>query len=249
MPLVSVLTPAHPGRAEFLGEAGRSLSSQELPQGWDFEWVVQEDGPTPELADVVRELPFARYQANGESLGIGTTRNLALTRANGELVNVLDSDDLLLPTALRTAIEAFDEYPRVHWVAAQAYDLLPDGTQQAFSPLISPGYLEPGVVNAFLAVHGRLPFIPAGMTLRTNTTRAVGGWAANPRAEEGMMLAAITELTPGYLTPEVTWLVRQHEHRTTGQPIWKTRLMTESMAMIEQRVAALRAVGMRMDLT
>jgi glycosyltransferase involved in cell wall biosynthesis len=249
MPLVTVLTAAHAGRAEFLAEAGRSLSSQELPKDWRFEWVVQEDGPAPELAGVVREFPFARYQANGESLGIGTTRNLALTRAEGELVNVHDSDDLLLPGALSVAIEVFTRYPRMHWVSAQAYDLLPDGTQKAFDPLLPPGHIEPGVVNAYLAAHGRLPFFTAGMTLRTSTVRAVGGWAANPRIEEGPMIAAITELSPGYLTPEVTWLVRQHDSRTTAHPNWKTTLFAESMAMIEQRVSAVRDLRLRMDLT
>src|SRR5882762_8878861 len=107
MPLVTVLTAAHSGRAGFLAEAGRSLSGQVLPTGWRFEWVVQEDGPAPELGGVVREFPFARYQANGAALGIGATRNLALTRADGELVNVLDSDDLLLPGALRVATGVF----------------------------------------------------------------------------------------------------------------------------------------------
>jgi glycosyltransferase involved in cell wall biosynthesis len=245
MPLVSVLTPAHPGRAELLAEAGRSLARQEMPPDWDFEWVVQEDGPTPELARVVDEFPFARYQPNNESLGIATTRNLALTRAGGDLVNVLDSDDLLLPFALPTAISVFERYPRLHWVAAQAHDLLPDGTRVAFEPLIAPGHIAPGTVNEYLATHRRLPFIPAGMTLRTNTIRAVGGWAANPRAEEGLMLAAVTELTPGYLTPEVTWLVRQHAHRTTNHPGWQTTLMAESLTMIVQRAAAIRELALK----
>lgn len=246
MPLLSVLTAAHAGRAEFLAEAGRSLVDQELPAGWRMEWVIQEDGPAPELGPVAERFVFARYRPNGERLGIATTRNLALTRAGGTLIHVLDSDDLLLPGGLRVAIEAFEADPRIGWVAAQAYDLLPDGGRVAVPPLIPPGYLEPGAVNDYLLAHGRLPFIPAGMTLRTDITRAVGGWAANPRAEEGAMLAAITELTPGYYTPEVTWLVRLHDHRTTGQPSWRGRLLAESMAGIEQRIIALRETGVRL---
>src|SRR5436190_15092148 len=122
MPVLSVLTAAHGPRSDYLVEAGESLAVQRVPAGWDVEWIVQEDGPAPALAGAVARFPFARYQAHGEQLAAATTRNLGLTRAAGDLVHVLDSDDVLLPGALATAIDAFTEHPQIHWVAGRADD-------------------------------------------------------------------------------------------------------------------------------
>lgn len=243
MPVISVLTPAHHGRAEYVREAGESLAAQQLPDGWSLEWIVQEDAAEQEL--VLDGFPFARYELNGERLGIAITRNLALARATGELVHVLDSDDQLLPGGLAVAINAFTTRPEIHWVATQAHDLRPDGSQKAFDPLIPPGYLEAGAVNDYVLTHldehgmGRWPFHHGCMTMRADTVRALGGWAAIPRAEDGMLLAALCELTPGYFTPEVTWLVRQHDARTSAAGTWP-RLLPQSMAMIRGRIGAIR---------
>jgi glycosyltransferase involved in cell wall biosynthesis len=61
--------------------------------------------------------PFAgvaSYQATGSLNGPGVTRNVALTRATGELVRNLDHDDILLPGALAGLIARFDD-PEIGW--------------------------------------------------------------------------------------------------------------------------------------
>ena len=246
MPLLSVLTAAHSGRAELLARAGRSVAAQRLPIGWELEWVVQEDGPTPALAEVVEQFPFGRYRAHGEQLGIAPTRNLALARVSGELVHVLDSDDELLPEAVAVAVAAFEANPAVHWVAAQADDLLPDDTRRSFELRYPAGHGPAGKINDFTAEHGEPPIHCAGVTMRTGTVRALGGWAANPRSEDSALFVALAELTPGYITPEVTWLHRLHDAQTTGDHQWRT-LREESAAMVRQRLTALREL--RLSLT
>lgn len=243
MPLISVLTPVHADRAEYLAEAGESLAGQELPAGWELEWLVQEDGPESGLADVARRFPFTRYQANGETLRVNITRNVALSRANGSLVHVLDSDDLLLPGALRTAVEAFDAHPRIHWVTAQAHDLLPDSSRLSFPAPIEPGLIEPGELTRLILDSGKPAAPCAGLTARTGTVRAFGGWVATPRGGDLALVVALAETTPGYLTPEVTWLYRRHPGQITGQAGW-SRLQAESTALIRQRIAALRDLGL-----
>jgi len=246
MPLLSVLTAAHAGRADLLARAGESIAAQRLPEGWAVEWVVQEDGPEPSLASVVECFPFGRHAAHGEQLGIATTRNLALTRVDGELVHVLDSDDELLPDAVSVALKAFADFPAVHWVAAQADDLLPDDTRRSFVLEHPAGYVEPGRMNEFTHDRGEPPIHCAGLTMRTRTVRALGGWAANPRSEDSALFVALAGLTPGYVTPEVTWLHRLHTAQTTGEHAWQT-LRAESMTMVRQRLAALRELGLELD--
>lgn len=246
MPLLSVLTAAHAGRADLLAQAGESVAAQRLPTGWSVEWIVQEDGFEPSLAPIVERFPFARHAAPGEQLGIATTRNLALTRVDGELVHVLDSDDLLLPNAVSVAVQAFAAHPTVHWVAAQADDLLPDGERRSFALEYPAGYVSRGKINEFTAARGEPPIHCAGLTMRTRTVRALGGWAANPRSEDSALFVALAELTPGFVTSEVTWLHRLHTAQTTGEHAWQT-LRAESMTMVRQRLAALRELGLELD--
>lgn len=245
MPLLSVLTAAHGGRIDLLAAAGESLVGQRLPDGWELEWIVEEDGEKPQLADAVTAFPFAGYAAHGEQLGAAMTRNLALTRVRGELVHVLDSDDLILPGGLGVAVEAFLAHPRIHWVAGRADDLLPDGSRVTFPPRLATGIIEAGALNELVTEHDPLPVHPAGLTLRTATTRALGGWAANPRADDNSLMVAIAELTPGYLTPEVTWLYRKHEGQITGLPYFAA-LEPVAWTVVRQRIEALRAIGLRL---
>ena len=244
MPLVSVLTPARADRAALLVEAGESLAAQRLPAGWRLEWLVQEDGVEPSLGELVRRFPFARYQANGEQLGIAVTRNLALSRADGRLVHVLDSDDILLPHGLSTAIEAFERHPDIHWVAGQGDDLLPDGRRRPVPLDLPAGRVEAGELSQHFVDHGGVPIHPAGLTLRTAAVRALGGWAASPRSEDVTLLVAVAELAPGFVTPEATWLWRQHPGQTTKHPDWQT-LFALADTQIAQRIEALRRTGLR----
>ncbi|MFI6102354.1 glycosyltransferase family 2 protein [Lentzea sp. NPDC051213] len=247
MPVISVVTPVHAGRAEVLLEAGESLRKQQLPTGWTLEWLVQEDSATPELAEAVSAFPFASYQANGAHLGIALSRNHALVRSTGELVHVLDSDDVLLPHALAVAIEAFGSHPEIHWVATQADDLLSGGTRRSFPPLIEPGPIAAGAVSAYYLATadagtgvGSMPFHPNCTTLRAATVHALGGWAGLYRLEDISLLAALTELAPGYFTPEVCFLRRKHSDSTSAKEDW-AQLLPESHAAVQKRVEAIRA--------
>ena len=243
MPLISLLTPVLADRAELIVEAGRSVAAQQLPSGWELEWIVQEDGPSPALRDIVAAFPFARYAANGEPLGVAVTRNLALSRAAGELVHVLDSDDLLLPQGLAVHIEAFTQHPDIHWVAGQGDDLLSDGSRRSVQLDLAAGRVERGALTQYFVDHGGVPIHPAGLTMRTTTVRALGGWAASPRSEDVALLVAVADLAPGYLTPEATWLARQHPGQTTRLPHWQT-LFAQADTQISQRITAQRATNL-----
>ena len=237
MPLVSVLTAVHGDRAGVLAAAGASVAAQQLPAGWELEWVVQEDGVRPGLADAV---PSAVYQASGEQLGVAVTRNLALARVRGELVRVLDSDDVLLPGALAEAIEAFAAHPEIHWVTGR-----PALERGSYFQLLPAGVQRPGVIGAYVREHRRAPIHCAGLTARTATVRALGGWCANPRAEDIELVAAISELTPGYVSAVPSWLYRSHDGQTVRHPRWR-ELHAQSYLMIHQRLAAARALRLRM---
>ncbi len=244
MPVLTVLTAAIGRWAEFVAEAGESVGAQEVPAEWELEWVIQEDGAHPCLAEVVGAFPFARYESNGLGLGIAATRNLGLARARGAWVFVLDCDDVILPGGLRVVVEAIERYPEIHWVATQADNLLADGERLAFEPISPTGHVPAGAVSDFVLAHGKAPFLLNGMALRTATVRALGGWVAVPHGEDFGLVAAVAELAAGYYSPEVVWLYRQHDQQTSRSPEWLAR-REAAVELVRQRINAVRAVGLR----
>jgi len=218
MPLVSILTPLHQPILAHLHQTVRSVTDQQLPPGWSAEWIVQEDGfADPTHADILAG-SGASYQANGSHLGVAATRNIALSRARGRLVQVLDHDDYLLPHALATLLPHFDD-PATHWAVGQADDLHDDGTRTPWQPQLPFGPLQPGVVNSDALDHGGNWAIHcAGLMLRTEVLRALGGWVASWGDDDIAMFAGFSEVTQGYHEPTVTWLYRQHPHQLHRTP-------------------------------
>jgi glycosyltransferase involved in cell wall biosynthesis len=247
MPKVSVITATYAG-AGFLSAAGTSVQQQELPPGWTLEWIVQEDGPAPSLRDVIEVAGRhpVRYGAHGVQLGPAGTRNVALSRATGDLVQVLDHDDLLLPGATALLIRRFTENP-ILWAVGAADDLLDDGTRRPWNSALPFGVIRAGVVNKWAEEHGgNWPVHCAGLMMRTELVRALGGWAASAVDEDIVMFAALSEFGEGWNEESVTWLYRQHSGQTTRSAMWRN-LSSSGRLIALQRVAALRHIGFSVD--
>lgn len=243
MPLVSILTTEYAPTAQYVDDTIQAVRQLKLPDGWDLEWVVQEDGAAPAMGDRYAEVPFARYQANGGQLGIAATRNLGLSRVAGDLVQVLDHDDVLLPHALTTLIPLFDD-PSVHWAVGQADDLLPDGSRASWDSALPYGLVPPGAANDWaIDNRGNWPLHCAGLMMRTATLRALGGWVGIPSDDDIAMFAGLSEVTTGVNEPAVTWLYRQHPEQIHRSDRWTSRA-AEGRRIALERVAALRAPGL-----
>ena len=146
MPLISIITAAYAPTADYLRETADSIAALKLPSGFELEWVVQEDGDLPELAEFFESIPFARYEANRRQYGVAITRNFALGRASGVLLQALDQDDVLMPGAFTTLIPRFRQH-RIHWAIGQADDLMPNGSRRAYPSRIPFGLMKAGQVN------------------------------------------------------------------------------------------------------
>jgi glycosyltransferase involved in cell wall biosynthesis len=247
MPRITVLTAAYAPSAHHLAATAASVRSQVLPTGWDLEWVIQEDGDHPRLGPTFVGDPIARYAANGMQLGIGSTRNLALSRATGDLVQVLDHDDILLPDALALLIGRFEQHP-IHWAVGAADDLLEDGTRKSWDSAMPFGVIPAGAANQWAQDHGANWAVHcAGLMIRTNSLRAVGGWAGAPVDDDIVMFAALSELGDGWNEKTVTWLYRQHPLQTHRSAHWKD-LSDVGRRMALQRVLALRHAGVHLNV-
>jgi glycosyltransferase involved in cell wall biosynthesis len=245
--LLSLITAIRAGRERLLRETAKSLLAQQLPTEWELEWLIQEDGEDARLKSAVEKIAAAddrvRYDANGMTLGPGGTRTLALTRARGELIRTLDSDDLLLPGALVRQLGHFVEQPHIQWSVTQPDELLPDRRRVPYLSTLPFGLVLPGLLNETMAKFGRCPVHCAGLMIRTDVLRAFGGWMALPVGEDVGLLAAVSEVYYGWHDPAVTWLYRRHGDQMTQhlqQPYWRN--MGETIGA--QRTAAMARLGL-----
>ena len=249
MPKVSVLTATHAPGSRFILETAASVRNQELPAGWDLEWIVQEDGSTPELGKVVESINglTVQYEATGVQLGPGATRNLALSRATGDLIQVLDHDDLLLPNAIASLAPKFEAAP-ILWAVSAADDLLEDGARKSWDSALPFGVVPAGVANSWAAEHGgNWPVHCAGLMMRTEAVRALGGWSTTPVDEDIILFAALSELGDGWNSKEVTWLYRQHSGQTTRSLAW-SGLTSAGRRIALQRAKAIGNVRLALEL-
>lgn len=109
MPKVSVLIAVYEAEA-FLPQCLDSLVSQSFA---DFEAICVDDGSSDHSWDILER--YAREDARfrvirlEENQGQAHARNVALERANGDYICMLDADDWLSEDALGLAVKAFDE--------------------------------------------------------------------------------------------------------------------------------------------
>lgn len=248
MPVISVVTAALPNAHNYLQEAYESLAAQELPDGWTWEWVLQEDGDTGQLrselsADALAD-PRVTLGGN-EPSGPGMTRNLALTRATGELIRVLDSDDLLTPQALAREVTILDLYADVGWTTCQVLDLHPGGSTTTFHDDPVGGRLERQFVSNYWLEHHLSPVHPASMCVRRGLLLAVGGWMALPTGEDTGLLVALSEYSDGWFIDTPGLLYRQHEKQITKSDLHRDPDRQElRWKIITERINSIRQLGL-----
>jgi glycosyltransferase involved in cell wall biosynthesis len=244
---ISIVTPAYRPVAEFIAAAWSSVLSQRMPAGWQWQWVIQEDGEAGEAGELARMLPADPRISLGRSRRRGgepTTRNLCLSRASGELIKVLDADDQLAPGTLARDIEALSSRPDIGWATSRAVDLLPDGTTAGFDTDPAEGRIECGAVLEHWRTHDFLPQVhPATLCIRRELVFALGGWTALPASGDTGLLLAANAISAGYFTAQTGLLYRKWPGQMTSQAAHSDDAERSArMAVIEARAMAMAAL-------
>jgi glycosyltransferase involved in cell wall biosynthesis len=129
VPRVSVIIPAHDAAA-YIEQTLASVAAQTYS---DWEVILTDDASGDDTAKRAAAAPAGPTVVRSEAnLGPAGARNLALEQASGELVALLDADDLWLPTYLERQVARYDEESRrpgapVGIVACDALLRGPDG--------------------------------------------------------------------------------------------------------------------------
>lgn len=108
---ISVLIPTY-NRADLLKSAIQSVLDQTLPC---TEIIVVDDGSTDHTTEVVTRAqvtsPIPIVLVSQKNQGMATALNTAISRAHGEWIGFLDSDDLWLPEKLCRQYNAIERFP------------------------------------------------------------------------------------------------------------------------------------------
>ncbi len=185
MTLCSVIIPCYNGAA-FLGAALTSVFAQDHRP---LEVIVVDDGSTDDTPAVAARWPDAIYlrQENG---GTSSARNTGIAHARGEVIALLDVDDLWLPGKLRAQLALLEQRPDVDYVATRYRNFLEPGIEKP--PWASERQLSEPLEGAI-----------SSMLIRAEALRRVGPFdLADPtdldwslRAQElGLRLAVVPEI-------------------------------------------------------
>ncbi|HEY8583839.1 MAG TPA: glycosyltransferase family A protein [Capillimicrobium sp.] len=172
MPRVSVIVPAYNAQAVL----AQTLESVHAQRYRDWEIVVADDGSSDRTAEIARSFDRVTVVATEGRLGPAGARNRALEAAGGELMALLDADDLWEPELLSEQVACYDaEEAREPGVGVVACDarILQDGRMQEHTYADEFGRPD-GVTLTTLLTHN--PILACGALTPLGLVRDLGGF-------------------------------------------------------------------------
>ncbi len=137
-PLISTVIPLF-NCEKYLGAAIESILAQNYEP---MQIIVVDDGSTDGSATVARSFPQVEYYFQ-ENAGVATALNHGLSKAKGEFIAFLDSDDLWTEGKLKLELDAFTRNPELDMVMGNVEQFRETGPNTAPVSLgIFEGYLK-----------------------------------------------------------------------------------------------------------
>ena len=249
-PMFSILVSAY--RTEvFVGEMVRSVVAQ---RRGDWELIVVDNGSPDGLAEVVDSFnsdPRIRLVRLPENVGVSAARNLAARLANGEILCVLDSDDVLDPNYLHLIGETFRSHPGVGLVGCRPERIDAQGRPLS-RPAGVPGPIDWNARETALVSLLRGPFDYHGAAVAREAFTAINGYnvhlAIGEDADLWIRLAAAGY--PVRVLESPLYRYRIHPDSVTANPenavavaagnLVTIQALASAIAMTPDRVDALR---------
>ncbi len=112
-PLVSIVTPSL-NQCAFVERTLESVLSQS--GDFDLEYLVQDGGSTDGTREVLERYRDSVSLVVERDTGQADAVNRGLSRARGDILGWVNSDDLLRPDAIQSVVEAFGANPSASWI-------------------------------------------------------------------------------------------------------------------------------------
>ncbi len=208
-PRVTVMMAVY-NAERYLRESAESALAQTFR---DLELLIVYDPSTDRSLEVARALaaadPRVRIIENARKKNVAFVRQLALAEARGELVAVLDADDLALPDRIAVEVELLDRRPDLDLVGT-AYDVI----DAEGRPVLSVSVPEDS-----LAIRWRLlcggAFGHSTVLFRRDAIRAAGGYDEAVESSEDYELMVRLAARGGRFAQLPRPLVKWRSHATS----------------------------------
>ncbi len=229
MARISVITPCYNSSA-FLERTIQSVQAQDFP---DWELILVDDGSTDSTPEVIRCYSERDARIRGVSQpngGRARACNLggAHVSPESDYLFFLDSDDLLVPGALRKMSEYLDRHPEVGLLGCQFQEIDPEDRPfgEAKRSRWVPGGFFPRQLRdeefetpfvTFFCATGQGPFA----MYRKSVFQKTAGWSEEfsefSAQEDTDMFCQMALLAPVHYLPERLYLKRVHGASITQQ--------------------------------
>lgn len=217
IPKVSVIIPVYNCEL-YIAQAIESVLNQTYT---DYEIIVIDDGSTDNTRQVLEPyLTKIRYFYQ-ENQGLSATRNQGIKMATGELIALLDADDLFLPYKLQEQVAIFD--------AQSTIGLVQSGWRVVNEKGEKIQDVEPWHKSPELDLVSWLKWKatnPSGMMFRKQWLERVGGFNENLRRLEDFDIVIRLALAGCEATwfPKVAVCYRQHSGNMTKNLLAQTEV-------------------------
>src|SRR5437879_338799 len=225
LPLVSILISNY-NYAAYLGQAIDSALAQTYQK---FEIVICDDGSTDSSPEILEHYKSRDsriktiYQANG---GQSLTLNAAFCQSAGDIICLLDADDIFSPDKLRLVVNALAAAPDSGFAVNRM--LLVDKARKYLAEVPSLYDLPSGWRGVSLCSTGPriLPGLPptSGLSLRRSAAEAIFPLPAGLRAYSDTLIQVVAPL----VTPIVAIDTPLSEYRVHGANIAGVSRFTEN---------------------
>lgn len=112
-PLVTIVTPSF-NQARFLEQTMRSVLDQDYP---NIEYMVADGGSTDGSVDLIQKYSNRlKWWVSEKDSGQADAINKGFSRARGEIIAWINSDDYYMPGAIASAVKALSDHPEVGMV-------------------------------------------------------------------------------------------------------------------------------------
>lgn len=222
-PLVSVITPFLNG-GDWLRQAVESVLAQTYT---NWQMILIDDGSLPEATGIAKEYS-SMYQGKiiytehpGHiNLGCSSSRNHGMKYAKGELIALLDSDDVWLPDKLQKQIEIHNKFPEAGFICEASKYWYSWENKASDDVVIEIGveqnklYQSPELIYLLYPLGKGAAPCPSGMMISKSLYDEIGGFedsfkGENQAYEDQPFLFKVYLRTPVYVSGDANNLYRQ----------------------------------------
>jgi glycosyltransferase involved in cell wall biosynthesis len=239
--LISIVMPAR-NAEKYIGATLESIGNQSYAH---WELVVVEDGSTGPTQQIVQSFQRSGnyrviYVRNDRSYGAGHTRNVAFSKASGEFIALLDSDDRWHPDHLAISHQHLKQTGKD--IVFSTVQMVADGTDEEIGVW---GPTDAEWAEFPQSIYGRSFVTPSATVMRRQVIADVGPWSTTHRYCEDydFWLRCIAMQKKFHYIEGIYCLYRKNHEGATTQ---KLSGLLEEVAMTTERY--MRMPGLKLSV-